>query len=521
MMTAYSIDTPAHLHHFGFQQNPFPVAPDDANFYLSETIEEIIAEIVHGITARKGFIMLTGDVGLGKTTITRRILRILESKEVRTSLVFHTSLKDVDLLREINRDFGLSVDSSDDGAHLGDQLRRLNDFLVAQYGQGKNCTIIIDDAQNLDRDSLELVRMISNLEVDQQKIVQILLVGQTELMTTLASRAMRQLYSRIVIRKVVRCLSYAELRSYIQFKLNTAGNHGRITLTPFAYWRLYRLSRGNFRNVNMLMDRCLYAICSKSCHQINGRTVAAAATDLYPEREQRRKRGLAWAASILIPLAIVAVSWSVHLQTTRQTFASAIDPGRRYKVPEIPKADVTAMVVPGADSASDILHTDATASRINPAVAEFLQIYQLDRYANDFQIAIERGTLGSLSIRIYGESGFQLIRLVNVPDYIRRKYGALAFSIRKDRPPVWLLFWRPEMELRRFYYDYRGEEIYALQKKLKALNFYRYRVDGIVGRRLMNAVIDFQKSAGLPMTGFPDPATLFWVCHSQTEVSNG
>jgi general secretion pathway protein A len=90
----------------GFEHNPFPVAPDDANFYLSSSIEEIIEEIVHGICARKGFLMLTGDVGLGKTTITRRILKILETKQVCTSLVFHTSLKDVDLLREINRDFG-------------------------------------------------------------------------------------------------------------------------------------------------------------------------------------------------------------------------------------------------------------------------------------------------------------------------------------------------------------------------------------------------------------------------------
>ena len=138
MMTAPTNQISAHLTHFGLLQNPFPVAPDDANFYLSDTIDEIIAEIVHGITARKGFIMLTGDVGLGKTTITRRVLRILESKAVHTSLVFHTSLKDVDLLREINRDFGLPVDGADGGFQLGDQLQQLNDFLVAQYGQGNN-----------------------------------------------------------------------------------------------------------------------------------------------------------------------------------------------------------------------------------------------------------------------------------------------------------------------------------------------------------------------------------------------
>jgi general secretion pathway protein A len=521
MMTAHTNHTSVHLTHFGLLQNPFPVAPDDANFYLSDTIEEIITEIVHGITARKGFIMLTGDVGLGKTTITRRILRILESKEVHTSLVFHTSLKDVDLLREINRDFGLPVDGASDSAQLGDQLQQLNDFLVAQYGQGKNCAIIIDDAQNLDRDSLELVRMISNLEVDQQKIVQILLVGQTELMTTLTSRAMRQLYSRIVIRKVVRSLSQAELRSYVQFKLNTAGNQGRITLTPFAYWRLYRLSKGNFRSLNMLMDRCLYAICLGGGHRITCRTVATAVSDLYPERGGKRRRRLAWAASFLIPVLMVTGSWGLHLQTSRESLADTSAKTLKYKVPEPSIRTSKSVTSDDPDPIGRVTYPGDTGTRINPAVTAFLKIYQLERYDRDFQSAIETGTLDSLSQRIYGETGFQLIRLKTVPDQIRKQYGALAFTIRPNQPPVWLLFWRPYMELRRFYYDYRGEEIVALQKKLKDLNFYRYRLDGIVGRRLMNAVIHFQKTAGLPMTGFPDPATVFWVCHSQTEVRNG
>ena len=125
-------------------------------------------------------------VGLGKTTITRRVLTILAAQQIRTALVFHTSLKDVDLLREINRDFGMDVEGADVHAdQCGDQLNRLYDFLMTQYRQGHNCAIIIDDAQNLDRRSLELVRMISNLETDQQKLVQILLVGQPELMDTL------------------------------------------------------------------------------------------------------------------------------------------------------------------------------------------------------------------------------------------------------------------------------------------------------------------------------------------------
>ncbi|RZB35393.1 MAG: hypothetical protein SRB2_03191 [Desulfobacteraceae bacterium Eth-SRB2] len=124
--------------------------------------------------------------------------------------------------------------------------------------RGKNCAIIIDDAQNLSIKSLELVRMISNLETDQQKLVQILLVGQTELMDTLNSQKLRQLKSRIVISKEVRALTREELRNYLFFKLNMAGNRGRITFQEAAIKKIYQFTKGNLRQLNILMGRCFY-----------------------------------------------------------------------------------------------------------------------------------------------------------------------------------------------------------------------------------------------------------------------
>jgi general secretion pathway protein A len=167
-----------YLEYFGLGYNPFPVAPDNENFYISEHIDQILTELVHGIVARKGFMVLTGEIGLGKTTISRRIINILEENEVETSLILHTFYQDVELLREINKDFGLYTDNLE----LSDQMKVLNDFLINQNREGKNCAIIIDDAQNLNSKSLELIRMISNLETDREKLVQILLIGQPELM---------------------------------------------------------------------------------------------------------------------------------------------------------------------------------------------------------------------------------------------------------------------------------------------------------------------------------------------------
>ncbi|RZB35394.1 MAG: hypothetical protein SRB2_03192 [Desulfobacteraceae bacterium Eth-SRB2] len=123
----------SYLDVFGLAQNPFPIAPDDENFYISENIDQILSEIVHGIMTRKGFMVLTGDIGLGKTTISRRIMNILEEKGVETSLVFHTAFQDVELIKEINRDFGLRTES----LHFNKQIRLLNDFLLEQKSPGE------------------------------------------------------------------------------------------------------------------------------------------------------------------------------------------------------------------------------------------------------------------------------------------------------------------------------------------------------------------------------------------------
>jgi len=221
----------SYLDFFGFSQNPFPVVPDDKNFYVSKNIDQTVSEIIYGIKERKGFMVLTGEVGLGKTTISRRIISILEEEGIKTSLVFHTAYSDIELLKEINRDFGLIKKTKPIGNTLGDQMELLNTFLLAQNRKGKNCVIIIDDAQNLDNNSLELMRMISNLETDTQKLVQILLIGQPELAEKLNSKELRQIKSRIIINKKVGPLQLKEMQDYLQFKLSVCGSYGQVVIT--------------------------------------------------------------------------------------------------------------------------------------------------------------------------------------------------------------------------------------------------------------------------------------------------
>jgi general secretion pathway protein A len=202
-------DETVYLDYFGFSCNPFPVVPDYEKLFLSDHIDMMISELVHGIQARKGFMVLTGEIGLGKTTVSRKIVSILEEKNVETSLIFHTLYKNPELLREIVRDFGLHTDS----LKLSDLMRLLYKFLIDQAKQGKNCVIIIDDAQNLSTKNLELIRMISNLETNRQKLVQILLVGQPELLSKLDSLELRQLKSRIIITEEAHPLTHEELKN--------------------------------------------------------------------------------------------------------------------------------------------------------------------------------------------------------------------------------------------------------------------------------------------------------------------
>ncbi len=284
----------SYLSFFGLDFNPFPVAPDDENFYFSEHIDQIVTEIVHGIVTRKGFMVLTGDIGLGKTTISRWIMNILEKKKIETSLVFHTTFQDVELLAEINRDFGITSD----GAGFSDQMWALNQFLLEQNRNGRNCAIIIDDAQNLSRRSLELIRMISNLEAYHEKLVQILLVGQPELMDKLNTSELRQLKSRIIISKEVQPLRPDEVKNYLQFKLNAAGNKGLLRIDAALLESCISFTKGNLRQLNTLMDRCLYAAFLQGAKEIDGRTVKAAQADLNPSGSAARPTIGGWRWSL-------------------------------------------------------------------------------------------------------------------------------------------------------------------------------------------------------------------------------
>ncbi|MCP4595120.1 ExeA family protein [Neptuniibacter sp.] len=274
------MDNPQYLSRINLEFNPFPVTPDASHYFRSQALEINLAELMHCVEARKGFMLVTGDIGMGKTTLSRKLIAELKSDGAHVALVFNSFLRGESLLKAINTDFGIEPISDS----IDEQLKALNNHLLSLFQQGGNCVILIDDAQHLDIESLELIRQISNLETNQHKLVQIILIAQPEILQTLNLEELRQLKSRIALHIGLNPFSEKTIQDYVSYRLNVAGNNGRITMTRSALKEITRLSRGYPRKVNLLMDRCLYILSSNARYQINERDVETANDDLGWDR---------------------------------------------------------------------------------------------------------------------------------------------------------------------------------------------------------------------------------------------
>jgi len=507
----------AYLESFGLSVNPFPVAPDVEHFFLSSSIDRLVTEIVHGTLTRKGFMVLTGEVGLGKTTISRKVMKILEENGVQTSLVFHTSYQDVELLREINRDFDLPAESLE----FGDQMKILRDFLLDQNREGKNCAILIDDAQNLNNSSLELVRMISNLEIDQQKLVQILLVGQPELLDKLDSPELRQLKSRIIISQEARPLTEEELKNYILFKLNAAGSVGKTAVDQKAVRRIHKLTGGNLRQVNKMMDRCLYVAFLHNTTEISSRVVEEAQRDMAPPAGTKGPKSPLFRITMFTILlcAVLALLYpppafqeGLLLRKIRgftqapERADGIVQQGSRSLPSTAVKSPQT---VPRRPVKQDTQSAFQESAVIPKAIRDFMGVYGLQRFTRAFNDALRTHNYKSLSKDVFRETGYSLIRLPSLTESIKQKYGVLVCPSTHGDGDLFYLFWHPELLIKKFYYGYEGEEIMKLQQRLAEEQFYRSSMDGIVGKGLMKAVVEFQKQQNIEVTGYPDGRTLF------------
>jgi len=264
--------------HFGLSQAPFNITPDPSFLYLSASHREGLAQLSYGIRAKKGFVVLTGEVGTGKTTLIHALLNDLNGS-AQTALIFSTIVSPLDLLRSVCEEFGL-IEPKRPPQQIHDYLVSLNEFLLESYRKGENCALIIDESQNLSAEVLESIRLLSNFETSKDKLLQILLVGQPELAVRLNSSELRQLKQRVMLRHHLRALSLQECCEYISNRLKVAGGGDRTIFTRNALENIYSYSSGIPRIVNVLCDNALLTGYALGRKEIDTGIIREVAEDL-------------------------------------------------------------------------------------------------------------------------------------------------------------------------------------------------------------------------------------------------
>lgn len=292
---------------YGFKERPFQLVPNPAYLYLSRSHEEAMAHLVYAISQGDGFVEITGEVGTGKTTLCRAVLENLD-EHTEAAYIFNPKLDSFQLLKAINDEFG--VDSS--GSSVKDLIDSLNAFLMKKRVEGTKVVLIIDEAQNLNKDVLEQLRLLSNLETTTSKLIQIILVGQPELGEMLDSHELRQLGQRITLSCYLTPLSHKETREYIDHRIQVASQKPEVRFTRGALRAIYKYSGGIPRLINISCDRALLTAYGLNRKKITGPIARASIRELTARGDVKRltlqrKRKLSLSMGVLLGVFVAVL----------------------------------------------------------------------------------------------------------------------------------------------------------------------------------------------------------------------
>lgn len=292
--------------HFGLRETPFSIAPDPRYLYMSDGHQEALAHLLYGIKGDGGFILLTGEVGTGKTTVCRCLLEDLPDT-VDVAFILNPKLNAAELLATICDELGIRYPKGSKSEKVF--IDRINAYLLDSHGKGRRTILIIEEAQNLSEDVLEHVRLLTNLETNERKLLQIVMIGQPELLEKLERPELRQLAQRITARYHLGPLTRSEVSAYVSHRLAVAGARGALfpasTLDP-----LYKLTGGIPRLINVVCDRALLGAYVQGQDRADGHTLDKAAREVFGTRgaDLRRKIVRRWAAAAAAVLLVCGVT---------------------------------------------------------------------------------------------------------------------------------------------------------------------------------------------------------------------
>ncbi len=306
---------------FGLQQAPFSIAPDPRYLFMSERHREALAHLLYGVGGGGGFVLLSGEIGAGKTTVCRCFLEQVPAG-CQVAYIFNPKLTVTELLQSVCDEFGIPVPAQPAGlATVKTYIDLLNTHLLAAHAQGRQCVLVIDEAQNLSAEVLEQLRLLTNLETNERKLLQIILIGQPELRDMLAGAGLEQLAQRVIARYHLGPLTAPETAGYLAHRLAVAGRSGAVPFDTAALRRIHQRSGGVPRRINLLADRALLGAYAEGRAQVGRRIVDRAAAEVFdtgraPQRAGRWRWRWAGVAAggvvggtLLVLLALRAGPW--------------------------------------------------------------------------------------------------------------------------------------------------------------------------------------------------------------------
>lgn len=330
--------------YFGLNSKPFGIVPDTRFLFMSDSHREAIAHLVYALNEKNGFVQLTGEVGTGKTMACRYILANIP-EDIDVALILNPRVNEIGLLRSLCQEMSIAYNNNQQPNEL---TQLLNDKLLKAYAANRHTILIIEEAQNLPKRTLEQLRLLTNLETDTQKLLRIILIGQPELGELLAEHDMRQVAQRITSRYHLTTLSQQETDDYIHHRLKIAGCDHRI-FSNAACRAAYKLTEGTPRLLNLLCDRALIAAYSKGEHEVSSSLIKKAAKEALPYfKVESAHSNNSWMVVLLLLLAIVATmlflkpQWGAQVSQYWQSGnagKTAIETSNKFTPETVPKTE--------------------------------------------------------------------------------------------------------------------------------------------------------------------------------------
>ena len=307
-----------YTNYFNLKQAPFSIAPDPRYLFMSERHREALAHLLYGIGSGGGFVLLTGEIGAGKTTVCRCFIEQIPDN-CRLAYIFNPKLTVEELLQTICDEFHIVPPEGAAGAGVKGYVDAINAYLLASHAQGNNNVLVIDEAQNLSPQVLEQLRLLTNLETSERKLLQIILIGQPELRAMLARPELEQLAQRVIARYHLGPLSVAETAAYVAHRLAVAGAHADTPIPPSLAPLVHRLTGGVPRRVNLLCDRALLGAYVENSRAVTPRILRRAAQEVFAGEAAAPRAPLRWplvAGGVLAGAAISAAAWQAVPRAT-------------------------------------------------------------------------------------------------------------------------------------------------------------------------------------------------------------